>query len=60
MLDGKSRVDEKFAEENMCPIGLASHLLGDKWIAIMIRDIALFNRRTFNDIINNNLSLIHI
>ena len=38
----------------MCPIGLASHLLGDKWIAIIIRDIALFNRRTFNDILKNN------
>ena len=55
MLDGKNRVDGKFVEENMCPIGLASHLLGDKWIAIIIRDIALFNRRTFNDILNNNM-----
>ena len=54
MLDVKNRVNEKFVEENMCPIGLASHLLGDKWIAIIIRDIALFNRRTFNDILNNN------
>ena len=54
MLDLKNDNDEKFVEENMCPIGLASHLLGDKWIAIIIRDIALFNRRTFNDILNNN------
>ena len=54
MLDLKNGNNEKFIEENMCPIGLASHLLGDKWIAIIIRDIALFNRRTFNDILNNN------
>ena len=54
MLDLKNGKNEKFVEENMCPIGLASHLLGDKWIAIIIRDIALFNRRTFNDILNNN------
>ena len=54
MLDQKNGNNEKFIEENMCPIGLASHLLGDKWIAIIIRDIALFNRRTFNDILNNN------
>jgi len=54
MLDLKNGNNEKFVEENMCPIGLASHLLGDKWIAIIIRDIALFNRRTFNDILNNN------
>lgn len=54
MLDVKNGLDDKFVEENMCPIGLASHLLGDKWIAIIIRDIALFNRRTFNDILNNN------
>ena len=54
MLDLKNGKNEKFVEENMCPIGLASHLLGDKWIAIIIRDIALFNRRTFNDILKNN------
>ena len=54
MFDLKNGNNEKFVEENMCPIGLASHLLGDKWIAIIIRDIALFNRRTFNDILNNN------
>lgn len=54
MLDAKNGVDEKFVEENMCPIGLAAHLLGDKWIPIIIRDIALFNRRTFNAILKNN------
>ncbi|MBT5001572.1 MAG: helix-turn-helix transcriptional regulator [Tateyamaria sp.] len=42
----------------MCPIGLASYLLGDKWIPIIIRDIALFDRRTFNDLIRNNLENI--
>ena len=45
-------------EHEMCPIALASHLLGDKWIPIIIRDIALFDRRTFNDILKNNLEKI--
>ena len=54
MLDLKNDINENFIEKIMCPIGLASHLLGDKWIAIIIRDIALFNRRTFNDILKNN------
>ena len=47
-------LDQEYVEEKMCPIGLASFLLTDKWIPIIIRDIALFDRRTFNDIINNN------
>ena len=47
-------LDQEYAEEKICPIGLASFLLADKWIPIIIRDIALFDRRTFNDIINNN------
>ncbi|MDB4170173.1 helix-turn-helix transcriptional regulator [Planktomarina sp.] len=54
MLDARNALNERYIEESMCPIGLASHLLGDKWISIIIRDIALFNRRTFNSILNNN------
>lgn len=50
--------DAQQVEEKMCPIGLASYLLGDKWIPIIIRDIALFDRRTFNDLIRNNLENI--
>ena len=45
-------------EQEMCPIALASYLFGDKWIPIIIRDIALFDRRTFNDILKNNLEKI--
>ncbi|MDC1020353.1 transcriptional regulator, partial [Alphaproteobacteria bacterium] len=41
-------------ESKMCPIGLGSHLLGDKWIPIIIRDIALLNRRTFSEILKKN------
>lgn len=44
----------EFDESKMCPIGLGSHLLGDKWIAIIIRDIALFNRRTFSELLKKN------
>lgn len=45
-------------EQEMCPIALASFLFCDKWIPIVIRDIALFDRRTFNDILKNNLEKI--
>lgn len=48
-------LNQKYIEEKMCPIGLASFLLGDKWIPLIIRDIALFDRRTFNHILNNNM-----
>ena len=44
----------KIAEEEMCPIGLAGHLLMDKWVPVIIRDIALFDRRSFNEILKNN------
>ena len=47
-------LDLKVVEEEMCPIGLAGHLLIDKWIPIIIREIALFDRRGFNEILKNN------
>ena len=47
-------LDLKIVEEEMCPIGLAGHLLIDKWIPIIIREIALFDRRGFNVILKNN------
>ena len=47
-------LDLKIVEEEMCPIGLAGHLLIDKWVPIIIREIALFDRRGFNEILKNN------
>jgi DNA-binding HxlR family transcriptional regulator len=47
-------LDLKIVEEEMCPIGLAGHLLIDKWIPIILRDIALFDRRGFNELLKNN------
>ncbi|MGA1343537.1 MAG: winged helix-turn-helix transcriptional regulator [Hyphomonas sp.] len=47
-------LDPVFAEEEMCPIGVASRLLADRWVTLIIRDIALFDRRTFNDLLRNN------
>jgi len=41
-------------EEEMCPIGLAGYLLVDKWVPIILRDIALFDRRGFNEILKNS------
>ena len=47
-------LDSNIVEEEMCPIGLAAYLLGDKWVPIIIRDIALFDQRGFNEILKNN------
>ena len=47
-------INVKVIEEDMCPIGLASHLLVDKWVPVILRDISLFDRRTFNQILSKN------
>ena len=47
-------LDTNIVEEEMCPIGLAGYLLGDKWVPIILRDIALFDQRGFNEILKNN------
>lgn len=41
--------------DGMCPIGLATDLIGDKWSIIILRDIALFNRQTYNVLLSKNL-----
>ena len=41
--------------DRMCPIGLAADLIGDKWSIIILRDIALFNRQTYNVLLRKNL-----
>ena len=47
-------LDTNIVEEEMCPIGLAGYLLVDKWVPIILRDIALFDQRGFNEILKNN------
>ena len=47
-------LDSNIVEEEMCPIGLAAYLLVDKWVPIILRDIALFDQRGFNEILKNN------
>ena len=47
-------LDSNIVEEEMCPIGLAGYLLVDKWVPIILRDIALFDQRGFNEILKNN------
>ena len=47
-------LDPNIVEEEMCPIGLAAYLLVDKWVPIILRDIALFDQRGFNEILKNN------
>ena len=39
----------------VCPIGLASELTCDKWMPIILRDIGLLERRTFNQLLKHNL-----
>jgi len=39
----------------ICPIGLAAELVCDKWMPIILRDIGLFERRSFNQILKHNL-----
>ena len=33
-----------------CPIGFTADIIGDKWAIIILRDIALLSRRTFNQL----------
>ena len=37
------------------PIGLASELACDKWMQIILRDIGLFKRRIFYQLLKHNL-----
>jgi DNA-binding HxlR family transcriptional regulator len=39
----------------ICPIGLAAELICDRWMPIILRDIGLFERRSFNQILKHNL-----
>ena len=39
----------------ICPIGLTSELACDKWMPIILRDIGLFEHRTFNKLLKHNL-----
>ena len=38
-----------------CPIGMAADIIGDKWSLIILRDIAIFNRQTFSQILRENI-----
>lgn len=51
---GAVMLDLNIVEKDMCPIGLAAHLLVDKWVPIILRDIALFDRRSFNELLKKN------
>ena len=37
-----------------CPISAAAEVLADHWSVVILRDIAIFDQRTFNSIIKNN------
>lgn len=38
-----------------CPIGMAADIIGDKWSLIILRDIAIFHRQTFSQILRENI-----
>ena len=42
-------------ERDVCPIGLAADLIGDKWSLIILRDISILSRQTFNQLLKQNL-----
>lgn len=47
--------DSPRSASQVCPIGLASELTCDKWMPIILRDIGLLERRTFNQLLKHNL-----
>ena len=42
-------------ERDICPIGLAADLIGDKWSLVILRDISILSRRNFNKLFKQNL-----
>lgn len=42
-------------KKDICPIGLAADLIGDKWSLIILRDISILSRQTFNQLLKCNL-----
>ena len=42
-------------ERDICPIGLAADLIGDKWSLVILRDISILSRQTFNQLLKQNL-----
>ena len=42
-------------KRDVCPIGLAADLIGDKWSLIILRDISILSRQTFNQLLKCNL-----
>jgi DNA-binding HxlR family transcriptional regulator len=43
------------SRKEICPIGLAANLIGDKWSLIILRDIAILSRQTFSQLLKKNL-----
>jgi DNA-binding HxlR family transcriptional regulator len=42
-------------KKDICPIGLAADLIGDKWSLIILRDISILSRQNFNQLLAKNL-----
>ena len=45
---------EKIKFRSDCPISMILDLIGDKWTMLVIRDIALFQKHTFNEFLKSD------
>lgn len=45
---------EKELFRSRCPISMILDLIGDKWTMLVIRDIALFQKHTFNEFLKSD------
>ena len=41
------------ARRSGCPIGLALDIIGDRWTLLVIRDMALFGKRTYSEFLDS-------
>lgn len=44
---------KKMKKRSNCPVSLALEVVGDKWSLLIIRDIMLFGKRTYNDLLHS-------
>ena len=48
------RLNVNTNEQSYCPIATCAEVLADRWSVIILRDIAIYDQRTFRSILANN------
>ena len=48
------RIDISSKTQSYCPIAACAEVMADRWSVIILRDIAICNKRTFRSILANN------